>query len=78
MLHVDLSHVIRSQERTERLGSEHPSPSLVQAGAAVLAETLRGRVLSLAANGLDELADVVEARESAAVDSLVHLSLIHI
>jgi len=46
----------------------------VQAGTAVLAETPGDRVLSLAVNGLDELADVVEAGDAAAVDGLVHLA----
>src|SRR3954447_9761272 len=43
-------------ERTDRLGSEDPSRSVPGAGrVAVLAETPRGRVLSLTAEGLDQL-----------------------
>jgi hypothetical protein len=69
-----------SEERVlRRLGRRGSGPStraapMVQAEAAVLAESPRGCVLSLPAHGLDELADVVEPREAAAVDSLVHLA----
>src|SRR3954447_11469777 len=58
-----------------RLGSEDPSRRRAcEGGAAVLAETPRGRVLSLAADGPDELADIVEPGEAPGVDGLVHLA----
>jgi hypothetical protein len=62
-----------SADGSARVRGPEP-PSLGQAEAAVLAETPGGRVLSLAAGGLDELADVVEPGEAAAVDGLVHLA----
>src|SRR4051812_47905090 len=57
----------------ERRLGHRPEPPGAGDGP-VLAETPGGRILPLAANCLDEPADVAEPGEAAAVDSLVHLA----
>jgi hypothetical protein len=52
-------------------GSEPPS---LRRERAALTETLRCRVLALAADGLNEIADVAEPGEAPAVDGLVYLT----